>query len=68
IAVALVAANNPLASVFSAIFFAILASGTAAVYQNVYVVWAMQGIIILFMAAPELSRMIVTLRGGRKWT
>ncbi|MDE1853564.1 MAG: ABC transporter permease [Thaumarchaeota archaeon] len=67
IAVALVAANNPLASVFSAIFFAILASGTAAVYQNVYVVWAMQGIIILFMAAPYLSRKLLNLRGKKKW-
>ncbi len=67
IAVALVAANNPLSSVFSAFFFAILAAGTAAVYQNVYVVWAMQGIIILFMAAPYLSGKFLNLRGKKKW-
>ena len=67
IAVALVAANNPVASIFSGLFFSILAAGTAAVYQNVYVVWAMQGIIILFMAAPYLSKSILRLR-GRKWT
>jgi len=67
IAVALVAANNPIGSVFSAVFFAILASGTASVGQNVYVVWAMQGIIILFMAAPALSRGIIKLGGRRKW-
>jgi simple sugar transport system permease protein len=65
IAVALVAANNSVGSVFSAVFFAILASGTAAVFQNVYVVWATQGIIILFMAAPYLSRTILKA-GWRK--
>lgn len=68
IAVALVAVNNPIASVFSAVFFAILAAGMPSAYQSIYVVWAMQGIIILFMAAPELSKMILTLRGRRKWT
>jgi len=68
IAVALVAANNPIGSIFSAIFFAILASGTASVGQDVYVVWAMQGIIILFMAAPQLSRGILRLGGKKKWT
>jgi simple sugar transport system permease protein len=68
IAVALVAANNPLGSIFSAMFFAILASGTASVGQDVYVVWAMQGIIILFMAAPALSRGILRLGGRKRWT
>jgi len=68
IAVALVAANNPIGSIFSAVFFAILASGTASVGQDVYVVWAMQGIIILFMAAPQLSRGILRLGGKKKWT
>ena len=68
IAVALVAANSPIGSVFSAVFFAILASGTAAVGQDVYIVWAMQGIIILFMAAPQLSKGILKLRGRKKWT
>jgi len=69
IAVALVAANSALGSVFSAVFFAILASGTAAVFQNVYVVWATQGIIILFMAAPYLSRRILNAGWRKKqWT
>ena len=68
IAVALVAVNNPIGSIFSAVFFAILAAGMPYIYQNIYVMWAMQGIIILFMAAPELSRMILTLRGRRRWT
>lgn len=69
IAVALVAANSAVGSIFSAVFFAILAAGTAAVFQDVYVVWATQGIIILFMAAPFLSRSI--LNAGwrkKKWT
>jgi len=68
IAVALVAVNNPIGSIFSAVFFAILASGTAAVGQDVYVVWAMQGIIILFMAAPFLSRGILNIGGKKRWT
>lgn len=67
IAVALVAASNPIGSIFSAIFFAVLASGTVAVGQEIYVVWAMQGIIILLMAAPELSKGILTLGGRKKW-
>ncbi len=68
IAVALVAANDPIGSVFSAVFFAILAAGMPFAYQSIYVVWAMQGIIILFMAAPQLSRMILSIRGKRKWS
>lgn len=67
IAVALVAANNPIGSIFSAVFFSILAAGTAAVLQDIYVVWAMQGIIILFMAAPQLSKGILKVGRGRKW-
>ena len=68
IAVALVAANDPIASIFSAIFFSILAAGMPFAYQSVYVVWAMQGIIILFMAAPQLSKMILSIRRKKKWT
>ena len=68
IGVALVAANNPIASIFSAAFFAILAAGMPFVYQSIYIVWAMQGIIILFMAAPELSRMMLSLRRKTRWT
>jgi ABC-type uncharacterized transport system permease subunit len=65
--VALVAANNPIASVFSAVFFSILAAGMPSAYQSVYVMWAMQGIIILFMAAPHLSRVIIRARGRGRW-
>ena len=68
IAVALVAANDPIGSVFSAIFFSILAAGMPSAYQSIYVVWAMQGIIIIFMAAPQLSKMILAARGRTKWT
>ena len=68
IAVALAAANDPIGSVFSAIFFSILAAGMPSAYQSIYVVWAMQGIIIIFMAAPQLSRMILTARRRKRWT
>ena len=68
IAVALVAANNPVASMFSAVFFAILAAGMPSAFQSLYVVWAMQGLIILFMAAPELSKRILRVGGRTKWT
>jgi simple sugar transport system permease protein len=67
IVVALVAANNPVGSIVSGLFFSILAAGTAAVYQNIYVVWAMQGIIVLFMAAPTLSASILNYRRKKKW-
>lgn len=71
ITVALVAASNPIGAIFSALFFGILVSGTAAVGASgpqVYLVYAMQGLIILFMAAPYLSRRILSLRRGREWT
>ncbi|MDG6981428.1 MAG: ABC transporter permease [Nitrososphaerota archaeon] len=68
IAVALVAANDPLGSIFSAVFFGVLAAGMPFVYQEIYVVWAMQGIIIIFMAAPQLSRMILSFRRKSRWT
>lgn len=68
IAVALVAVNDPVASIFSAVFFAILAAGMTSAYQSLYILWAMQGIIILFMAAPKLSRMILSFRRKKKWT
>ncbi|MDG6898666.1 MAG: ABC transporter permease, partial [Nitrososphaerota archaeon] len=47
IAVSLVAANNPIGSIFSAVFFSVLAAGMPYIYQDIYIVWAMQGIIIL---------------------
>ena len=68
IAVALVAVNNPVAAIFSSIFFAVIAAGMPFAYQSIYVVWAMQGIIILFMAAPQISKILLSVRGKRKWT
>ncbi|MDG6909349.1 MAG: ABC transporter permease [Nitrososphaerota archaeon] len=68
IAVALVAANDPIGSVFAAVFFAILAAGMPFAYQSVYIMWAMQGIIILFMAAPQLIKMVIAFRGRNRWT
>jgi general nucleoside transport system permease protein len=68
IAVALMAANNPIGAIFSGAFLAILASGMASVLQDVYIVWAMQGIIIAFVAAPQLSRWILQIRGKKSWT
>ena len=68
IAVALVAANDPIGSIFAGIFFAILAAGMPFAYQSIYIMWAMQGIIILFMAAPQLSKMILAFRGKSRWT
>jgi ABC-type uncharacterized transport system permease subunit len=69
-----VALNNPIAAIFSAVFFAVLVSGGSQVVGSsgtsgavVYVVWAMQGIIIIFMSAPALGRMIINYR-RRKWT
>jgi hypothetical protein len=50
------------------VFFSVLAAGMPYAFQSIYVVWAMQGIIILFMAAPQLSRIILTARRKRKWT
>jgi len=69
IVVALMAANNPVGSIFTGLFVAILATGMAAVFQNIYPVWAMQGIIVLLMSAPTLSKSILNLRRGRgrKW-
>jgi simple sugar transport system permease protein len=65
IAVALVAANNPLGAILSAVFFAILVSGAAAVGAaglTAYLFFAVQGIIILFMAAPYVSTLILKRR------
>lgn len=71
ITVALVAANNPIGLVFSSLFFAILVSGTAAVGAagpQVYLIYAMQGLIVIFMAAPYVSKRILALRRKRSWT
>ncbi len=71
IAVALVAASNPIGAIFSAIFFSVLVAGSASVGAsglNVYLIWALQGLIIIFMSMPHLSRVILNARGRGKWT
>jgi len=72
-AAALVAANNPVGSIFSAAFFAVLVSGSSAVFTNfsglnLYFFYAVQGLIVAFMAAPYLSKRIIGLVRGRRWT
>jgi general nucleoside transport system permease protein len=68
IAVALVAANNPIGAVFSAFFFAILVAGGSTISgTGEYLFWVIQAIIIIFMAAPYLST-ILRRWSGRKWT
>ncbi|MDA4119747.1 MAG: ABC transporter permease [Thaumarchaeota archaeon] len=68
IAVALVAANNPVGAVFSAFFFAILVAGGSTIPgTGEYLFWAIQAIIIIFMAAPYLSTLLRRW-SGRKWT
>jgi ABC-type uncharacterized transport system permease subunit len=59
IAVALVAANNPVGAIFSAFFFATLVAGGATISgTGEYLFWAIQAIIIIFMAAPYLTTLI----------
>jgi general nucleoside transport system permease protein len=68
IAVALVAANNPIGAVFSAFFFAVLVVGGSTVSgTGEYLFWVIQAIIIIFMAAPYIATLL-TRRGKRKWT
>jgi simple sugar transport system permease protein len=72
-AAALVAANNPIGSLFSAAFFSILVSGSSAVFVrfsglNLYFFYAVQGLIITFMAAPYLSKRILSLVRRKRWT
>lgn len=72
IAVALVAANNPIAAIFSATFFAILVSGASFIVSSspqpaqAYIPWAMEGIIILFLAMPNLAKMILQRRRPKR--
>ncbi|MDA4121424.1 MAG: iron chelate uptake ABC transporter family permease subunit, partial [Thaumarchaeota archaeon] len=67
IAVALVAANNPVAAIFSAFFFAVLVVGGSTISgTGEYLFWAIQAIIIIFMAAPYLGTLL-SRRGSRKW-
>ena len=68
IAVALVAANNPIGAVFSAFFFAVLVAGGSTISgTGQYLFWAIQAIIIIFMAAPYLTILVQRLR-RRRWT
>lgn len=68
IAVALVAANNPIGAIFSAFFFAVLVVGGSTVSgTGEYLFWAIQAIIIIFMAAPYVGTLL-SRRSGRKWT
>ena len=68
IAVALVAANNPVGAIFSAFFFAILVVGGSTIAgTGLYLFWVIQAIIIIFMAAPYLGTLLGR-RGRRKWT
>jgi simple sugar transport system permease protein len=68
IAVALVAANNPIAAIAAAFFFAVMVAGTPFMGAEGLpreLVWAIQGLIILFTAMPYLSQLILK-RTGRK--
>lgn len=68
IAVALVAANNPIGAILSAFFFAVLVVGGSTVSgTGEYLFWAIQAIIIIFMAAPYVGT-VLSRRGRRKWT
>ncbi|MDV3278625.1 MAG: ABC transporter permease [Nitrososphaerales archaeon] len=68
IAVALVALNNPIAAIAAAFFFAVMVAGTPFMGAEGLpreLVWAIQGLIILFTAMPYLSQLILK-RTGRK--
>ena len=67
IAVALVAASSPLGAVFSAFFFSVLVAGAplaSAGGPQLYMIWALQGIIIIFMAMPHLSTLVIKAAKG----
>ena len=67
IAVALVAASNPIGAILSAFFFSVLVAGAphaSAGGPQLYMIWALQGIIIIFMAMPHLSTL--ALKHGRR--
>ena len=68
IAVALVAANNPIGAVAAAFFFAVMVAGTPFMGAEGLpreLVWAIQGLIILFTAMPYLSQLLLK-KTGRK--
>lgn len=71
IAVALVAANNPIGSIFSAILFGVMVAGAPFIQAQGLpreLVWAMQGLIILFTAMPYISQWILKRTRRKKWT
>jgi ABC-type uncharacterized transport system permease subunit len=71
IAVALVAANNPIGAIFSSMLFGVMVAGAPFIQAQGLpreLVWAMQGLIILFTAMPYLSRAIMKRTRRRKWT
>jgi ABC-type uncharacterized transport system permease subunit len=71
IAVALVAANNPIGAIASAFFFAVMVAGTPFMGAEGLpreLVWAIQGLIILFAAMPYLSQQLMKkMRRKRVW-
>jgi ABC-type uncharacterized transport system permease subunit len=69
IAVALVAANNPIGAIAAALFFAVMVAGTpfmGAAGLPRELVWAIQGLIILFAAMPYLSQLLLKKTGRKK--
>lgn len=69
IAVALVAANNPIGSIFAAFFFAVMVAGTPFMGAEGLpreLVWAIQGLIILFTAMPYLSQLLLKKTGRKR--
>ncbi len=62
IAVALVASNNPIGAIAAAFFFAVMVAGTPFMGAEGLpreLVWAIQGLIILFTAMPYLSQLLI---------
>lgn len=71
IAVALVAANSPIGSIFSSILFGVMVAGAPFIQAQGLpreLVWAVQGLIILFTAMPYISRKIMKGVSRKEWT
>lgn len=71
--VALIALSSPIGSIFAALFFGTLVSGSSYIVTSTtpvqaYVPQAMEGLIIIFMAMPALSKMLMNYRRRRRWT
>jgi simple sugar transport system permease protein len=70
IAVALVAANNPIGCIFSGLLFGVMVAGAPFIQAQGLpreLVWAMQGLIILFTAMPYIYQTVQNRRRKRKW-